>query len=83
MKTMRDAEVRLTGDLLKKYESAMAVEEARNRRGSTSAHIEFTVDELVFQHPLSPDGLQHRYRSPTVNEWVCFAPGYPAWETVA
>lgn len=50
------------------------------RRTSESVHLTFDTDEIVFQCPLPSDGLQKRYSSPTVNEWVCFAPGYPAWE---
>jgi hypothetical protein len=38
------------------------------------------TDEIAFQWPLPSHGLQKRLTSSTVNECVCFAPGYPAWE---
>lgn len=84
MKTMRDTEVRLTGELRRKHEAAVLLKEARDLEASRvgHAHLEFDTDEIVFQYPLPANGLQKRYTSPTVNEVVCFAPGYPAWEAM-
>lgn len=45
--------------------------------------LEFDTDEIAFQWPLPSHGLQKRLTSTDVNEWVVFAPGYPAWEMVA
>ena len=42
----------------------------------------FSHDEL-FQWPLPSSGFQKRLSSPLLNEWVCFAPGYPAWVALA
>jgi hypothetical protein len=61
---------------------AVMVECAEHEESGPGEPLCFDTGEMQYQYPLPADGLQHRFWSPTTNEWVCFAPGYPAWETM-